>query len=207
MLTTAKYGVTPHFEVRWGLPGHMMQSGGGTRRLNGTADQWVGACYRFRDQGRWIPDLALDYAVKIPTANPAKGFGSGYVDHLATFIASRDFGQNHIDFNTVGTIAGSSQGHDGAVQFGIAWTRPVNAKLLWTIEAYGGPQPGTSDRYGAVMSGGAWSVRPWLALNGGYIRAYTAGSPREQYLFGFIYTLRPEIVPTRGSRLGRILGR
>ena len=207
IVSTAKYGLTPHLEIRWGLPGHLMQSGGGTRRLNGTTDQWLGVCYRFRDQGRWMPDLALDYAIKIPTANPAKGFGTGYVDHNLTFIASRDLGQTHIDFNAVGTIAGGSRGEDGSPQFGMALTRPVNSRLLWTLEAYGGPQPGTSDRYGAVLAGGAWNLRPWFTLNSAYVQVYTAGSPRRQYLFGVIYTMRPAFAPPGSSRLGRFLRR
>jgi hypothetical protein len=197
MVTTARYGLTPRWEVRWGLPGRMSQGGGGSKSVSGTTDQWLGTCYRFRDQGRWMPDLALDYAVKIPTANPSKGFGSGFTDHQITFIASRDVGPTHFDFNTVGTLAGSSEGRDGAAQFGMAVTRTVNPRLLWTIEGYGGPQPGTADRYGAVMTGGAWSVHPWLAINAGYIRAFTSGLPREQLLLGFIYTLRPGFTPSR----------
>ena len=76
LATTAKYGLTSHLEVRWGLPGKMAKGGGGTPRLQGTTDQWIGACYRFHDEGRWTPDLALDFAIKFPTANPAKGFGA-----------------------------------------------------------------------------------------------------------------------------------
>jgi hypothetical protein len=207
MQTTARYGMTPRLEVRWGLPGHIFQSGGASLPLNGTTDQWLGACFRFHDQGRWMPDMALDYAIKLPTANPAKGFGTGYTDHLVTFIASRDLGRTHVDFNGVTTIAGSAQGRDAAAQFGMALTRPITTRLLGTVEAYGGPQPGTTDRYGAVLAGGAWSIHPWLSLNGGYARAYTAGAPRQQYLIGFVYTMRPGLVPPRDSRLARMLGR
>ena len=149
--------------------------------------------FDFHDQGPGSLDLAIDYAVKIPTANPAKGFGSGYVDHLVTFIASRDFGPHHVDFNAVGTIAGSPQGRDGAPQFGMAYTRTLQGRFLATFEAFGGPQPGTTDRYGAVLGGGSWSLRPWLALNGAYTRAFTGGSPRTQSLAGFIYTFRPRL--------------
>ena len=191
--TTVRYGLTTNVEVRWGLPGRMMQRGGGTAKRAGTTDQWLGACWRFHDQSARMPDLALDYAVKIPTANPSKGFGSGYIDNQLTFIASRDLGLNHLDFNAVGTITGGPVGTDGAAQFGLAFTRKLTPKLLGTLEIFGGPQPGTSDRYGAWLLGGAWSIKPSLALNAAYSRAYTAGSPREQYLFGFIYTMRLRI--------------
>jgi hypothetical protein len=207
MTTTVKYGLAPRIEVRWVLPGRISQTGEGTPRLGGTTDQWLGALYRFHDQGRWAPDLALDYAFKIPTANPAKGFGSGYADHQLTLIASRDLGPNHIDLNVVGTIAGAVAGSDGAAQFGMAFTRSFSARLLGTIEAFGGPQPGVSGRYGAVLAGGSWGIRPWLAFNGGLIHSYTAGSPRQQYLIGFIYSIRPGFPTLKESRLTRVFGR
>jgi hypothetical protein len=195
--TTAKFGVTPRFELRWGLPGHIIQNGFGSTRLTGTTDQWFGSCFRFHEQREHIPDLAVDYAIKIPTANPAKGFGSGYTDHAVTFIASEDRGSNHVDFNAVGTVAGGRRGHDGSAQFGMAMTRHFARKLLGTLETYGGSQPGTSDRYGAVLAGGAWALRPWLAVNGAYARAYTAASPRQQMFAGFIYTTRPRAARPR----------
>ncbi|HEY1895015.1 MAG TPA: hypothetical protein VGG62_02035 [Terracidiphilus sp.] len=207
MTTTLKYGLTPRLEVRWVPPGRISQAGGGTSPMGGTTDQWVGALYRFRDQGRWTPDLAFDYAFKIPTANPNKGFGSDYADHQLTFIASRDRGPNHLDFNVAGTIAGAATGSDAAAQFGMAYTRSFSSRLMATIEAFGGPQPGTSDRYGAVLAGGSWSIRPWLAVNGGLIHTYTAGSPRQQYLIGFIYSIRPRFAPSRESWLMRAFGR
>lgn len=191
MITTARYGLTSHIEIRWELPGRMMQSGSGTPRLVGSTDQLAGVCWRFHDNSGWAPDLALDYAVKIPTANPGKRFGSGYADNQLTFIASRDLGNNHIDFNTAGTIAGGPQGPDGAAQFGMAFSRTITSRFLLAIETFGGSQPGTPDRYGAGLFGGAWSIHPWLALNAAYSQAYTSGSPRDQLLIGFIYTMRP----------------
>jgi hypothetical protein len=190
MGTTARLGVKPRLEIRWGMPGRSMQSGDGAPMV-GTTDQLVGVCYRFHNRKGGIPDLALDYAIKIPTANPAKGFGSGYTDHAGTLIAGGDVGSIHFDFNALGTVTGNSHGHDGAVQFGLAIVRHLSSKFLGTLEAFGGSQPGTSNRYGAASAGGAWSFRPWLAVNGAYVRAYTGASPRQQFLVGMIYTMRP----------------
>ena len=133
LVLTAKYGLTPNVELRWGAPGRMMQSGGGSSRLVGTTDQWLGVCYRFQDQDRRLPALALDYAIKIPSANPAKDFGTGYADHQLTLIASHDVGRNHYDLNIAGTIAGSPDGQDGAAQFGLALTRTITPKFTGTI--------------------------------------------------------------------------
>lgn len=78
---------------------------------------------------------------------------------------------------------------------------------MGTIEAFGGSQPGTRDRYGAILLGASWGLRPSLALNGSIIRSYTAGCPRALYMLGFIYTVRPGFAPPRESALSRLLGR
>jgi hypothetical protein len=196
--TTARYGLSGHVELRWVLPGMIVQRGGGSQKTSGTTDQWIGACWRFYDQTGTKPDMALDYAIKFPTANPSKAFGSGYIDNQLAFIASRDLGLNHLDFNAVGTIARGRTGTDGGAQFGLALTRKLSRRLLGTLETFGGSQPGTFDCYSAWLWGGAWSIKPSFSLSAAYSRAYTAGSPREQYLFGFIYTMRPQVGLPKG---------
>jgi hypothetical protein len=206
--SSMRYGLTPKLDLRWGLTNHIAQSGGGSSAMEGVGDQWLGARYRFLEQGAELPALALVYAAKIPTANPAKGFGSGFVDNQFIFIASRDLGKNHFDFNVVGTEVGEAGGHDGAAQFGLALTHAVTPKFSWILESYGGPQPGTSDRFGAAFTGVSYTLRPTLVMDSSYSRTYTAGSPREQFSVGFTYALRPGFPPMPGgSRLARMLGR
>jgi hypothetical protein len=206
--SSMRYGLTPKLDLRWLLTSHIAQSGGDTASLGGIGDQWINARYRFVEQGRWVPALAFDYAVKIPTANPAKGFGSGFADQQYILIASRDLGKNHFDFNAVGTLAGEAHGHDGAAQFGLALTRPVTKRLSWILESYGGPQPGTPDRFGAAFTGGTYALRPGLVFDGAYTRTYTAGSPRQQILFGFTCAIRPGFATIpKGSVIARLLGR
>ena len=155
-----------------------------------------------------MPAMAFDYGVKIPTANPAKGFGSGFADHQFLLIASRDLGRSHFDFNVVGTVAGGARGHDGAVQFGLAISRPVTPKFSWILESYGGPQPGTSDRFGAAFAGATYTLRPSMVVDGAYSRTYTAGSPRQQFLFGMTFAMRPGFLPLpKSSAFARLLGR
>jgi hypothetical protein len=206
--SSLRYGLTPKLDLRWGSTNHMVQSGGGTASLEGIGDQWANVRYRFLEQGHWMPAMAFLYGIKIPTANPGKGFGSGYSDQQYIFIASRDMGKNHLDFNSVGTVTGGAQGHDGAVQFGLALTRPLSAKLSWILESYGGPQPGTRDRFGAAFTGASYAVHPRLVLDGAYSRTYTAGSPRQQIMFGSTWALRPGIPQLpRNGLIGRLLGR
>lgn len=207
LMTTAKYGLTPRLQLRWGLPGRIVQRSSGARPVTGTTDQPVGLLYHFRDQKGWIPDLSVDYGFKVPSANPSKGFGSGYADHVITLIASRDFGRYHVDYNFVHMFSGGGRGFDPAVQSGAGVSRTFAHNLMGTLEGFGGSQPGTADRYGALLLGGSWGIRPWLALNGGCIHSYTAGSPRDQLMLGFIYTMHPGLTLPRGPRLSRLLGR
>jgi hypothetical protein len=162
LMSSMRYGLTPKLDLRWGVTNHVTQSGGGTAPLAGTGDQWLMARYRFLEQRPRVPALAFLYGYKVPTANPAKGFGSGFADHQFVFIASRDFGRNHFDFNTVGTVVGGAKGQDGSAQFGLALTRTVTSKLAWVLESYGGPQPGTPDRFGAGFTGASYILRPTL---------------------------------------------
>ena len=208
LVTSMRYGLTPKLDLRWGITNHIWQGGGGTESLQGVGDQWLGARFRFHEQGKYTPAMAFLYAGKIPEANPAKGLGSGYVDRQFLFIASRDLGKNHFDFNTAGTVVGESHGLDGAAQFGLAWTRPITPKLSGILESYGGPQPGTSSRFGAGFLGATYALRPQLVLDGAFSRTYTGGAPRQQVLFGMTYARRPgfSTLP-RGSAFARLLGR
>jgi hypothetical protein len=207
LVSSVRYGLTPKLDLRWGTTNHISQRGGGPT-LEGIGDQSVSATYRFQHQSRWIPALAFSYGLKIPTANPTKGFGTGFIDHQFLLIVSRDLGRNHIDFNTVGTLTGKARGHGGSPQFGLAFTRQVTGKVAWIFESYGGPQEDTSDRFGAILSGVSYSLHPWLVLDGAYVKTYTAGCPREQILFGLTYAMRAGFPPlARGSKIARLLGR
>ena len=208
LVTSLRYGITSKLDLRWGLTNHISQSGGGMPSLEGVGDYWLGVRYRFQEQGRFTPAMAFLYNIKIPMANPAKGFGSGFVDHQPVFIASRDLGHYHLDFNAVGTVVGEKQGHDGAAQFGLAVTHPVNEKLSVILESYGGPQPETSNRFGAGFAGATYTLRPTLVIDGAYSKTYTAGSPRQQVLFGVTYARRAGFGPmARNLALSRLLGR
>jgi hypothetical protein len=208
LVTSLRYGLTPKLDLRWGISNHIWQGGGGSASLQGVGDQWLGARFRFHEQGKVLPAMAFLYAGKIPAANPAKGLGSGYVDHQFLLIASRDVGKNHFDFNTVGTLAGESRGHNGAAQFGLALTRPITPRFSGILESYGGGQPGTSSRFGAGFVGATYTMRPQLVLDGAFTRTYTAGSPRRQVLFGITYARRAGFSSLpRESALARLLGR
>jgi len=208
LMSSIRYGLTQRMELRWGMVNQIAQRGGGTRPLKGVGDQCLSTTYRFLDQGAWRPAMAVSYGAKIPTANPAKGFGSGFVDHQFVLLASRDLGKSHVDFNMVGIVAGAPRGHEGAAQFGMALSRPVSGRLTLILESCGGPQPGTSNRFGAALAGATFNLRPNLVVDAAYSRQYTAGAPREMVLAGITWARRLRLGPTaRNSTIARLLGR
>ncbi len=202
-----RYGLTARMDLRWGVPAHLTQGGGGTQSLEGVSDQWLSVTCRFKEQGARVPAMALGYGFKIPTANPAKGFGTGYVDHQLAFIASRDVKRLHFDFNTVGTLAGGPYGYDGAAQYGLVLSSAATKRLTWLVETDGGAQPGTPDRYGQALLGMQWSVRPWLVVDTAYTRTYTAGAPRQQFTFGWTVSSRPRAVAAVREGVAHLLRR
>ena len=204
---SVRYGLTPRLDLRWGVPALLMQSGGGAALVHGVSDQSLSFTYRFQEQGQRLPALAVGYGFKIPTANPAKGFGSGYVDHQLAFIASRDVGRLHFDFNTVGILGGGRGGFNGATQCGFVLSSAASRQVTWLLEGVGGSQPGTEDRLGQATAGVQWSVRPWLVVDTAYTRAYTAGSPRQQFTVGWTWSTRPGAVAQSRARMRRLLGR
>jgi hypothetical protein len=208
LVSSIRYGLNPRTELRWGIVNQIAQRGGGTKPLRGVGDQCLSTTYRFLDQRKWRPAMAFSYGAKIPTANPAKGFGSGFVDHQLVLLVSNDLGRNHIDFNVVGMMAGGPQGHEGAAQFGMALSRSAGRRLTLILESCGGPQPGTSDRFGAALSGATFNLRPNVVVDAAYSRQYTAGSPRQMVLAGITWAKRLSFGPgLRKSNIARLVGR
>lgn len=188
-----RYGLTPRIDLRWGSGNYIHQSG--TPSANGIGDQWFGVRYRFHEQTHATPAFALMYNIKAPLADSSQKLGSGYVDHTFLFIASKDLGKYHLDFNTVGTLAGSAAGNDGGAQFGLALWRPVNGKLAFVIESYGGTQPATTNRLGASVIGATYNLTQRLVFDTAYYETWTAGTPRQQFTIGTTYNLGPLMRP------------
>jgi len=208
LLTSFRFGLTPKLDIRWGQTLHISQTGGGEEGQKGIGDQCMNLTYNIMAQRHWMPAMAISYGIKFPLANPKKGFDSGYVDHQFVYIASRDVGRTHLDFNAVGMLDGEATGHIGAAQFGLAITRPITKKFSLIFENFGGPQPEDTERFGASQLGGTYNIRPWLVVDGAYMRSYTVGAPRQMVLIGITYAVRPFFrPPPKRVVLARLMGR
>jgi hypothetical protein len=92
-----KFGLTTNFELR--LANNPFTEDFGA---NGFGDTSVGFKYRFTRDSGYKPSIAFMYMYKVPTA--AGVLGSGEADHVLTFLASKDVGKHHFDFNS-GVVA------------------------------------------------------------------------------------------------------
>ena len=71
--------------------------------------------------------MAFVYMAKLPTAG--KVLGSGELDHVSSFLVSKDLGKHNFDFNTVVNLLGRPQGgFDHVYLNALAWSHAIYGK-------------------------------------------------------------------------------
>jgi hypothetical protein len=184
--TSLRYGLTRRADLFWNFSEYQSSIDQGVR-LNGTGDNWLGGRYRFLDQSKSRPAMAVLYLCKVPTASPSKGLGSGYADHQFVLILSKDLGPIHIDFNQFALVSGTSHGHDLTGVASFSTSGPIYKKLGWNVETYGGRNG--SLHFASQMTALTLAVRPRLVLDAEIDNGLTPGSPHSRLAAGFTYTL------------------
>jgi Putative MetA-pathway of phenol degradation len=183
-----KFAVLCNLEIRWS-PDTVVGQGG--RR--GFGDNWIGAQYRFYHQTHRVPSLAVSYSVKIPSASAAQGLGSGRVDHQFVFLASKDLGGTHFDFNASALVIGrpSGNGHDSNAEINLAFSHSLLGALAVTGEIYGDTRlnkavPGFASTLWALT----YTLTPRLVVDAGTDVALTQDAPfHRRFVIGFVYSL------------------
>jgi hypothetical protein len=156
-------------------------------------DLTVGVKYRIVDGDRLLGDFAILPAVKLRTASSTSGAGTGTTDFSLLLISSREIGPVAMDLN-VGQTRRSGNGSEAPKTAGI-WTSsfgfPVRGPLGWVAELFGFPRtsgPAGTAAIAAVLTGPTFTVRDWLAVDGGVIAPITGPQPRAAYA-GFVWNL------------------
>jgi Putative MetA-pathway of phenol degradation len=183
-----KFAVLCDLEIRWS-PDTWVSQGG--RR--GFGDNWIGAQYRFYHQTHRVPSLAVSYSAKIPSASAAQGLGSGRVDHQAVFLASKDFGGTHFDFNASALVIGrpAGNGHDSNAEVNFAFSHSLRGALAVTGEIYGDTRlnravPGFASTLWALT----YTLTPRLVVDAGMDTALTSHAPfHKRLVMGFVYSI------------------
>jgi hypothetical protein len=179
-----KFGVIRNLELR--VTNDPFNANSGT---HGVGDTAVGFKYRFTLESGLKPSLAFMYMAKIPTAGDV--LGSGQVDHVLTFIASKDLGKHHFDFNTVLNLLGKPQGgFDHDVLNALAWSHPLRGKWGATAELSGvSSQNAFMPANAQFLASAIYTVRPRLVLDCGMAARITGDIPDVTFIAGFTYTI------------------
>jgi hypothetical protein len=186
-----KFGLLCDIELRWTTTSFISQTTDGITQ-QGFGDNWLGPQIRIYKQTKRIPSLAFSYAVKIPSADSESGLGSGRVDHSLTFLASKDLGHIHFDFNATRFWLGrqNARGFDRNNQLNLTFAFPVRGPLQFTGEFYGDTEvnqstPGFASSLWALT----YTVRPRLVIDSGYEATLTAGGPHRHVFVGVTYSI------------------
>ena len=182
-----RFGIAPRMDFRWGSDNHISQRAGGVT-LQGSGDNWLGVRYRFFDQKKNFPALGFSYTIKVPTANPAKGAGSGLVDHALALLVSKDFGKYHCDFNAVGSLTGDQGGLAKSTVLALAVFHPVVRRLTALAEVRGGSQPNGS-RFASGLGGLSYAVNRRFVLDTSFEPGLTSNTLRSRLQVGVTYAL------------------
>lgn len=186
-----KFGLLCDIELRWTTTSFLSQTTDGVTE-QGFGDNWLGPQVRIYKQTRRVPSLAFSYAVKIPSADSAKGLGSGQVDHSLTFLASKDVGHVHFDFNATQFWLGRQvrRGFDRNNQLNLTFAFPLLGPLQFQGEFYGDTEVnGSTPGFASSLWALTYTVRPRLVIDSGYEATLTAGGPHRHVFVGVTYSI------------------
>jgi hypothetical protein len=184
-----KFAFLCDVEARWYTTSFLSQTdASGTHRTFG--DNWLGPQVRVYKQTKRVPSLAFNYAVKIPSASTEAGLGSGAVDHVFTFLASKDVAKIHFDFNASQFWIGGANGFDRNQQYNLAFSRAIRGPLQFTGEFYGDTRlNGTTPGFASSLWALTYTVIPRLVIDGGFEVGITSGGPHRHLFFGVTYAI------------------
>jgi outer membrane putative beta-barrel porin/alpha-amylase len=156
-------------------------------------DLAAGLKWRVLEDAIVLGDFAFQPLVKVPTGDRNTGAGTGTTDLSVLAISSHALGSVAMDINVGYTRRGGdgSRAPRDASLWTISFGGPIVSGLGWVGECYG--YPGTSGPSGqapivAVLAGPTFLVRPWLALDAGFIARISGPQPRALYA-GTVYNV------------------
>jgi len=196
---TARVGLTDWIEARVGTDGFVTQSDG-TLRQNGLGNTQIGAKLRLWADPGGVPVLSVLPTINFPTANPAKGFGSGDRDYLLALLTGTDIGRHwHADVNYgIGAIgAGGGQPHFPQHLASISVSVAATDNLNPYVETFWFSKQDPDGGHVAAMDAGAiYELGARYAVDGGVQMNLT--SPREVAAFAGVSLIVGDILGNHG---------
>lgn len=185
-----RYGITPRIDFRWGADNMNSYSGGGTHVV-GTGDNWLSGRVALTSENQTWASTAFMYTIKLPSASVADGFGTGFVDHAFTFIASKEIRKWHFDFNTIELLGGrAASGFETNTTLALAVSHPLKGKWGAVYEAWGQTRLNEeTPAFAANLVGVTYALSPRAVFDAAVDLGVTPGAPRARLLVGATYSL------------------
>jgi hypothetical protein len=197
-----RLGLTPYLDFHWSSGDFWnIVDESGTR--TGFGDTWLGLKYHFSQQNKHVPSFGIFYQVKVPSANDKNGMGTGQVDHAISFLASKDIGRVHLDFNVMEVLAGRPiiSGFDDDTGSALSCWVPVSKKLTLVVEGYGNNELNqATPGFASALLGMTYKVNGRLFLDAGIDSGITPSAPRERVFLGITYSVANLYRALRPSR-------
>lgn len=185
---TARVGLTDWLEARVGTDGLLTTTDGVVRQTS-VGNTQLGAKLRLWADPGGVPVLSILPAVNLPTADEAKGFGSGDIDYTVALLTGTDVGRHwHVDVNYgIGSI-GSGNGRPHFAQHLASVSTSVAASDNWNpyVEAFWfSRQDADSGATLAIDFGAIYELGARAALDGGAQVSRTDGLYQVAVFGGF----------------------
>jgi hypothetical protein len=196
--STLRYGLGHNLDVRWGADLMNRESEAGESR-EAVGDTAVAVRYQFWKQSPRVPSMAVQYGAKLATAGPV--LGTGYGDNSLGFLASKDFGKLHLDYNLVHAWLGTAGGTRPYTYTVAALSRSLYGPLGVIVEFCGDLQP---VGYPVGTFALTYKIGRRLTLDGGATIPLGSSTVRNQVLLGFTYAIWKyhQAAPTLAAKTG-----
>ncbi|HYM23088.1 MAG TPA: transporter [Vicinamibacterales bacterium] len=197
---TARLGVSEWLEVRFGADGFVTQSDE-SGMASGFGNVQLGAKLRLWADPGGLPVLSILPQVNLPTADSAKGLGSGLTDFTVALLTGTDIGRHgHVDANYgIGVIGSGDAGthflqHLVSVSASYALTDNWNPyfETFWFSRVDAGGRSATSIDAGAI-----YQIGTRYALDGGAQFGLTDNAPRVA-VFGGVSVIVGDVLGGHG---------
>lgn len=181
-----RYGLTPRLELRFDSTQFATISQS-TRRQSGFGDQSFMLKYLLYNAKQALPSVAVAYQIKTPTAGASNGIGTGYIDHTFVFLASKDAGRFHFDFNQYEIWTGGRGGFDHSRSFALAGAHDLTNKIGLAIEGNGIGKVRNTPSYATLLTGVTYTLSKRTVFDFAIDHGLTSAAPKRRIVLGFTH--------------------
>jgi len=161
-------------------------------RTTGAGDSQLGIQVVLHHENEKRPGFSVAYYIKLPTADSAKGLGTGRVDHNFIALVSKKIHGTTVDFNAIYLVSGrtTDNGHASSGQAAFAASHNVRKRAGIQGELSGYSR--NDEQSGALFALAAFTyqIKPRLVIDTGLRSGLTHDAPRVGFFAGLTLGIR-----------------